>query len=507
MSPFFVACAFAFWLLFIWVLTIFVDLRWDYGHWMLLLTGIGVSVPVWSYAMRRTKSKTAQESCIQRDDLETQVAVKKKSDDVDHLGGSVNHPSLRSLTDEKFLRARIQRPNDKMHEAPAPVPALGRMELTQTANDDVRVFQRPATNIQSTEIAQQPVVASDNATESTPETKPKKRTTKVFDRDHYLRHSGIPGFLYAARNPFHQTGLYKLGYTTDSPEARMKMLNEQHSAASDVGRFELVHAVPVSDSYGAEKALFDVIADARVIEKREFFFENQDFLIRGLDAVCSFSAGSYNALTDFYELSLDRNSWAKSRPVRPSAIVVPPRTSSDGGWIFITRTMWHRDNIHRVSRSKKNPLIKLNELDAIQRGLTARLGFYDLVGCVAVDNLDGTWAALSPQLTLRRVPGSRVYYDAPLSVLTQLINNVQTDIRQPVQSICNPEQTKNLISVEKVKGPRSASWAAWTAACPFCGIILRFKGIVGASQMVKCPECHQSMNCHQGSQAVSVRAP
>jgi hypothetical protein len=286
----------------------------------------------------------------------------------------------------------------------------------------------------------------------------------------------------------------------------VKLLNEQHGTASDVGRFELVHAVPVSDSFGAEKALFDVIADARVIEKREFFFENQDFLIRSLDAVRSFSAGSPNALTDFYELSLDRDSWAKLRPVRPPAIVVPPRSSPDGGWIFITRTMWHRDNIHRVSRSKKNPLVKLNELDAIQRRLTARLGFYDLVGCVAIDNLDDTWVALSPQLNKCKVPGSRVYFDAPLSVLNQLIDDAQTYIRHPVQSMCDPEQTENLISAEKVKGLRSASWAPWSAPCPFCGIILRFKGIVGASQMVKCPECHQSMDCHQGSQAVSVRA-
>jgi hypothetical protein len=158
MSPFFVACAFAFWLLFIWVLNVFVDLRWDYGHWMLFLTGVGVLVPGWSYAKRRAKSKATQESYPQRDDLEIQVAVKKKSDGVEHLGGSVKHLSLRGLSDEKFLRTRILRPNDKMHEAPAtapPPPPLSRVALTQTANDDVRVFQRPAANIQATEIAQQ----------------------------------------------------------------------------------------------------------------------------------------------------------------------------------------------------------------------------------------------------------------------------------------------------------------------------------------------------------------
>jgi T5orf172 domain len=538
MSPFFVACAFAFWLLFIWVLSVFVDFQWNYGHWMLFLTGVGALVLGWTYAKRRAKSKATQKSYPQRDDLEIKVAVKKKSDGVDHLGGSVKHPSLRGLSDEKFLRTRILRPNNKMHEAPASVPIpvpvpvpvpipvpvpvpvpvhvpapapvpppLGSEALTQTANNDVRVFQRRATNTQATEISQHPAFAAENGTESTPEKKPKKRTTKIFDPDHYLRHSGVPGFLYAVRNPFHQTGLYKLGYTTDSPEARMKMLNEQHGTASDVGRFELVHAVPVSDSFGAEKALFDVIADARVIEKREFFFENQDFLIRSLDAVCSFSAGSSNALTDFYELSLDRDSWAKLRPVRPPAIAVPLRSSPDGGWIFIARTMWHRDNIHRVSYSIKNPLKKLHELNTAQRNLTSQLGFYDLVACIAVDDLAGTWAALSSQLTKCRVPSSRVYYDAPLPILSQLLDDVQTYLRQPVQSMCDPEQTENLISVEKVKGLRSASWAAWSAPCPFCGIILRFKGIVGASQMVKCPECHQSMNCHQGSQAVSVRAP
>lgn len=509
MSPFFVACAFAFWLLFIWVLSVFVDFQWNYGHWMLFLTGVGALVLGWSYAKRRAKSKATQNSSPQRDDLEIKVAVKKKSDGVDHLGGSVKHPSLRGLSDEKFLRTRIPRPNDKMHEAPAPapLPPSSRVALTQTVNDDDSVFQRPATNIQATEMSQHAAFAAANGTESTPETKPKKRTTKVFDPSHYRRHSGVPGFLYAARNPFHQIGLHKLGYTTVSPEARVRQLNEQRDKASDVGHFELVHAVPVSASYDAEQALFDVISDARVIEKREFFFENQDFLIRSLDAVCSFSAGSPNALTDFYEWSFDRNFWGKSRPVRPPAIVVPLRSSPDGGWIFIARTMWHRDNIHRVSYSIKNPLEKLHELNTAQRNLTSQLGFYDLVACIAVDDLAGTWAALSSQLTKCRVPSSRVYYDAPLPILSQLLDDVQTYLRQPVQSMCDPEQTENLISVEKVKGLRSASWAAWSAPCPFCGIILRFKGIVGASQMVKCPECHQSMNCHQGSQAVSVRAP
>ncbi|MEQ1536561.1 MAG: hypothetical protein ABL923_11870 [Burkholderiaceae bacterium] len=60
-------------------MTVFADFRWSYGHWMLFLIGVGIFVPVWMSAKRRAKSKVTQEPYLQLDDLEVQVAVKKKA--------------------------------------------------------------------------------------------------------------------------------------------------------------------------------------------------------------------------------------------------------------------------------------------------------------------------------------------------------------------------------------------------------------------------------------------
>ena len=58
-----------------------------------------------------------------------------------------------------------------------------------------------------------------------------------------MRHSGLPGFLYLARNDQHIGDLYKVGYTTQEPDARVAMLNEELSNAGDIGSFRLVHTV------------------------------------------------------------------------------------------------------------------------------------------------------------------------------------------------------------------------------------------------------------------------
>ncbi len=338
--------------------------------------------------------------------------------------------------------------------------------------------------------------------------KSKQRTMvkeiRIFDPNHYRRHSGVPGFLYMARNPFHQVGLYKLGYTTVSPVFRVDALNKEHKKASDVGHFELMHSVPVSASYDAEQALFDVISEARVIEKREFFFETNEYLTRSLEAARSYSAGSFSALTQFYEWTLDQDPWKELRPIFPQSVAVPQIGIGTEEWIFIARNQWHRDNIFRVSHSKHNPLQLIQRLNATQRKLTTQLGFYTLVLCVTVDDMAGTWKSLTKQLANHRVAGSCVFYEAPLDVIATMIEEARRNsaaLIKPIQAIGYADCQ---ISVEKVRGRPSAAWVAWTAPCPTCEVILRFKGAIGDVAAVGCPSCQQRMDCHIGSRGVIV---
>lgn len=298
-----------------------------------------------------------------------------------------------------------------------------------------------------------------------------------------------------ARNDFHRHGLYKLGYCIQSPAGRVASLEKQHQQASDVGHFSLVHTVTVAASYDVEQALFDVLAEARPVIKREFFFQSEDFLKRALNAAHAFSFGDANALTDFYEWSLGQEKWLL--PKRGLHVPVHPLANPSGGWIYITRVDWHREHVYRVSFARRDPRQKLMELDALQKKLTCQIGFHTLASCVSVDDLKSSWKALSPQLAAFRVKGSRVYFDAPLQVLTQLIADA---CRAPVPEISQiSDALGRQVFVQQVFGRVDPSWAPWSATCFWCGVTLRFSGAIGARDGVECPACKSALFCSIGA--------
>ena len=332
---------------------------------------------------------------------------------------------------------------------------------------------------------------------------PKKisRRVKVFDPTHYSRHTGVPGFLYIARNNFHQLGLHKLGYTTLAPSQRIKTLNQQHARASDVGAFTLVHAVEVSGSYDAEQALFDAIADTRVAEKREFFFERSDFFIHAAQAASCFNSGNPNALDDFLDWSLSLDSWEKYRPASVHSVSVPPKVKITDGWIYVARNQWHRESILRIGQSKNDPQIKVDELNRMQRQLTCQIGFYKLVECVVVDDLQYAFSELKKLIQQYKIPGERVFFDIPLSHLRGLILDVT---REGARCSMNttPLEITDQISVDVVSMKPHPSWKAWTMCCPSCQQLLRFRGTVAAVGIVACPTCVEHIHCRIGASKV-----
>lgn len=303
-----------------------------------------------------------------------------------------------------------------------------------------------------------------------------RKKAKVFDPAHYARHTGVPGFLYIARNDFYQVGLFKMGYTTaPSPEVRIKSLNSQHAKASDVGEFALIHTAPVKGSYDAEQALFDVIAKVegdpiRIVDKREFFFQRTDFLIRAVQAASAFNNDKPDALDEFLEWALGQDSWQRLAPAFEQPVEIPPRLLATDAWIYVARNRWHRDSIFRVVVTKRSPLKAMERLNELQRDLTCQIGFYTLVHCVVVDDSRKLRASISSKLRQYQVDGSADFFNIPFATLTALLTKTANETNRK-------KATASFIV------PRSRS--GWMD-CPNCLSSIQLKN----RESPECPECH-----------------
>lgn len=104
--------------------------------------------------------------------------------------------------------------------------------------------------------------------------------------NHFTRHATTPGWIYVARNDLHAPDLYKVGYTTVSPRARMATLNQQGEGVTvAVGEFRLLHARRVPKSYTAEQQVFDRLAVHRARRYREFFQAPLSTVLAAVNAV------------------------------------------------------------------------------------------------------------------------------------------------------------------------------------------------------------------------------
>lgn len=324
----------------------------------------------------------------------------------------------------------------------------------------------------------------------------------IFDPEHYRRHAGVAGYLYMARNSFYYEGLYKLGYTTQTPQERINLLNKEHRQKPDVGEFHLVHAVQVPAAYDAETALFELLGANRPVQQREFFLQHEAVLKAALEATRAFTTGNDGALDDFVVDSAHQIPMEHPAAVRNAR--VPPLTSSKGGWIYVTRCQWHRSNLYRVSFTRKDPRNALSALDARQKRLTCRIGFHTLVHCVSVEDLQASWGEVATSIERWRVLNSKVFYDAPIEELSEAIH--QACAVSQVQGRAKREIPLGNVSVEWVHGQVASSWAAWARPCPACGAVLRFTGTVGAQGQVGCPACGCQLECAVGASKAMVTA-
>jgi hypothetical protein len=80
---------------------------------------------------------------------------------------------------------------------------------------------------------------------------------------------GRGSYTYVMRCPAHTCDLYKIGFTTLSPEDRA---NDLSRATATPVRFEVVEYWAVSDAKAAEASVFEALKQRRANGSREFFF-------------------------------------------------------------------------------------------------------------------------------------------------------------------------------------------------------------------------------------------
>ncbi|GAB3768300.1 hypothetical protein GCM10028796_31520 [Ramlibacter monticola] len=156
---------------------------------------------------------------------------------------------------------------------------------------------------------------------------------------HYTRHSGVPGYLYLARNDLHRDGIYKLGYTVRTPSERVGRLNAETALMKGLGTFSLVEATPVRASYDAEQLLFNALSRRRVSSRREFFLGDRDLLRQVLREAAGLDPG------DPRSISLLESHWGGDeveRFVLPQDIQSVPPAPPGGGWVYLFEPHWYR---------------------------------------------------------------------------------------------------------------------------------------------------------------------
>lgn len=113
----------------------------------------------------------------------------------------------------------------------------------------------------------------------------KARNKRIAD-SHFRRHEGVPGFVYIARNEFHGTDLYKVGYTTkESAQIRISTLNQKskNGGAAALGFLKLIYDKKTLDSYGAEQIAHSALKIYRVTDSREFFKAPLHEIVKAVD--------------------------------------------------------------------------------------------------------------------------------------------------------------------------------------------------------------------------------
>lgn len=278
-------------------------------------------------------------------------------------------------------------------------------------------------NTPSTPIG--PVQVAIEPKELTRETRQRERLVKsprsVLRPADYQRNAGVPGFLYLARNPEHWAGMFKVGQTCKHPNSRVQQLNREHEEHSDIGTFELLDMVPVSDAYGAEQALFKVLEELRPVRGREFFIAHPEFLSDVMRAISRFVKGEDEWINRVYqELDPQQHPRWPAHPTRHHYYGV----SRPPGWVYLARNRFHQADTYRFGAVKhRRPEQAVEAWNKGQREATSQIGFYDVVYAVPVWDTAQSRTLGWRSLRRWRMAGTRSFVRGPLSDLANALSS------------------------------------------------------------------------------------
>lgn len=242
----------------------------------------------------------------------------------------------------------------------------------------------------------------------------------ILKPEDYTINAGKRGFIYLARNPEHWDGLFKVGQTLRHPSIRVAELNDLHAKHKDIGTFDLLDVVEVSDAYGAEQVLFLVLADLRPVPKREFFIADKAYLSKLMRAVAAFVSWRPEELNNLYR-DLDPNdfpAWPGKTPWYRR-----PHASGANGWVYLARCQYHLADTYIFGATSETPEAEVAKLNDGQRSDTPQIGFYAVVFALPVWDTKASrtigWRALAPW----RLNGSRSFVRGPLEVITHALTD------------------------------------------------------------------------------------
>lgn len=334
-----------------------------------------------------------------------------------------------------------------------------------------------------------------------------RRRPAPLSADHFRRHAGIPGFLYVARNSEHRDSVFKVGYTTVAPAERIASLNREFISSSGIGHFRLIHSAPAAEAYDSEQILFELLVRFRISQGREFFCVPEDFLVECLDAVVAQKSEDFSVLNEKRasadDLSVDLI-WLYNHGDR--VVVAPARVDQLAGWVYVIRNDCHRAETFKIAFSAGDPVEQVRCFNASQRRLTSHIGYNRLVHCLSVRDPSGHVRRLLKELAVHRIDARKAFLRIPLSLLIGSLNSAANNAPLVSEATLPVGSAVGAISVEVVVGAVKSSWKAWTAACQGCGFMLRFTGIIGATEIVGCPVCGQRIRCTLSGRAVSTGA-
>lgn len=335
--------------------------------------------------------------------------------------------------------------------------------------------------------------------------------------DHFRRHAGIPGFLYAAKNSEHLPGLFKVGYTTLSPAQRLAELNREHLSLEAPGGYGLVASEVTVDTFNSEQLLFDMLSVRRLSPGREFFWATADELVMLLRRAAALAAqGNWQVPANSLSATADAR-WNLEDSCNPTPLALSP---GQHGWLAVLRNPVYRMDLYRIIGGATDPLVRCRQLNDRISGCTAGVGYWHVVHQVAAAQPQLAFEVLKREISGHSLASGTNCYVAPLGRLVTAIQDVVQRIdmagpgpgpkrsvdraratgshgqaaNPPAQPAARPHS-----EIPGVRGPDDVFTVAvmpayvpremrpWTIKCSGCQVNLALRAQIGAIGTVQCP--------------------